>query len=103
MATFFRGRLVASGPAITGRAITGAWVALVLITIGSWWLAPAHFTDTVEPSTPITALVLALTVVKSRLVMQYFMEVRTAPRWLRRATDAWLTVLMVAVFVIYLL
>ncbi|MEZ0338947.1 cytochrome C oxidase subunit IV family protein [Mycobacterium sp. pV006] len=86
----------------TQRAITWAWVVLVAITIGSWWLAPAHFTETVEPSTPITALVLALTVIKSRLVMQYFMEVRTAPRWLRRATDGWLAGLVVVVFVIYL-
>ncbi|MGE2837022.1 cytochrome C oxidase subunit IV family protein [Mycobacterium sp. SMC-4] len=87
----------------TQRAITWAWVALVAITIGSWWLAPAHFTETVEPSTPITALVLALTVIKSRLVIQYFMEVRTAPRWLRRATDGWLAGLVAVVFVIYLL
>lgn len=98
MATVFRSR---RGP-LTGRAITWAWLALVAITIGSWWLAPAHFTEAVDPSTPITALVLVLTVVKSRLVMQYFMEVRTAPRWLRRATDAWLAVLTATVFVIYL-
>lgn len=86
----------------TQRAITRAWVVLVAITIGSWWLAPAHFTETVDPSTPITALVLALTVIKSRLVMQYFMEVRSAPRWLRRATDGWLAGLVAVVFVIYL-
>lgn len=61
------------------RILTWAWIALCVITIGSWWLAPAHFTERVDPSIPITALVLALTYIKARLVVRYFMEVRTAP------------------------
>lgn len=86
----------------TARALTWTWVVLVAITVGSWWLAPAHFTDTVQPSTGVTALVLVLTFVKSRLIMQRFMEVRDAPRWLRLGTDIWLTVLLGTVFAIYL-
>ncbi|KXW69462.1 prokaryotic cytochrome C oxidase subunit IV family protein [Mycolicibacterium phlei DSM 43070] len=82
--------------------MTWTWLALTAITVGSWWLAPAHFTDTVQPSTPITALVLALTVIKVRLILRNFMEVRTAPRWLRYGTDAWLAVLFLTVFAIYL-
>ncbi|MGV0849057.1 cytochrome C oxidase subunit IV family protein [Mycolicibacterium phlei] len=84
------------------RIMTWTWLALTAITVGSWWLAPAHFTDTVQPSTPITALVLVLTAVKVRLILRNFMEVRTAPRWLRHATDAWLAVLFITVFAIYL-
>jgi caa(3)-type oxidase subunit IV len=84
------------------RMITWAWVALVAITLGSWWLAPAH-SGTAAPSVPITAVVLTLALVKSRLIIRYFMEVRTAPRWLRSATDAWLVVLFGAAFVIYLM
>lgn len=84
------------------RTLTWAWIALCVITIGSWWLAPAHFTERVDPSVPITALVLVLTFIKSRLVVRYFMEVRTAPRWLRRATDGWLVGLHLVVFAIYL-
>ena len=84
------------------RIINWAWIVLCLITIGSWLLAPAHVKNAVDPSMPITALVLALTFIKSRLVMRYFMEVRTAPRWLRRSTDAWLLLLHLSVFVIYL-
>ncbi|SEH53209.1 Cytochrome C oxidase subunit IV [Mycolicibacterium rutilum] len=86
----------------TARTMTWTWVALTAITVGSWWLAPAHFTDTVHPSTPITALVLMLTAIKARLIIRNFMEVGTAPRWLKHSTDAWLIVLLVAVFVIYL-
>ncbi|MCK0176435.1 MULTISPECIES: cytochrome C oxidase subunit IV family protein [Mycobacteriaceae] len=92
----------AQRPDHIARTITWGWAALVAITLGSWWLAPAHFTATVQASTPVTALVLALTVIKVRLIFRYFMEVHTAPRWLRRATDAWLVVLFGAVFVIYL-
>lgn len=87
---------------LNSRAMTRAWLVLVALTLGSWWLAPAHFSDTVRPSTAITALVLVLALIKSRLVIRYFMEVRTAPRWLKLATDGWLAVLFVAVFVIYL-
>lgn len=87
----------------TARALTLTWVVLVAITVGSWWLAPAHFANTVEPSAAVTALVLALAFIKSRLIIQYFMEVHTAPRWLKLATDAWLALLIGAVFVIYLI
>lgn len=86
----------------SARVMTWTWLALTAITVGSWWLAPAHFTDTVQPGTPITALVLALTVIKVRLILRNFMEVRTAPRWLRYGTDAWLAVLFLTVFAIYL-
>lgn len=84
------------------RSITLAWLALTAITIASWWLAPAHVAGTVQASTPITAVVLALTFVKCRLIIRHFMEVRTAPAWLKHATDGWLTVLLTTVFVIYL-
>ncbi len=86
----------------TVRSLTWAWLVLVAITIGSWSLAPAHASHTVQASAPVTALVLALTWVKSRLIFQHFMEVGNAPKWLRYATDGWLATLMVTVFIIYL-
>lgn len=88
--------------AITARSINLAWLVLVAITIGSSWLAPAHLAGTVQPSTAITVVVVLLAAVKSRVIIQYFMEVRTAPRWLIRATDAWLAVLVAAVLGLYL-
>ena len=48
-------------------------------------------------------MVLLLAIIKSRLIIRYFMEVRDAPRWLRHSTDAWLAVLFAAIFVIYLI
>ena len=87
---------------VSARALTWAWLVLVAITLGSWWLAPAHVSGTVQASTPITAVVLLLAAVKSRVIIGYFMEVKTAPRWLRTALDVWLSALLAVVFVIHL-
>jgi hypothetical protein len=85
------------------RTTTYAWVILSAITIMSWWLAPPH--DHGAPaaaSIPITIAVILLGFIKGRMIIRYFMEVRTAPRWLKMGTDAWLTALWVSVLVIYL-
>lgn len=82
--------------------LTASWLVLVAITVLAWWLAPGHSGGHVEPSIPITVTVIALSAVKARLIIRNFMEVRAAPIWLRRTTDAWLAVLWTAVLVIYL-
>lgn len=85
------------------RMITWVWGVLVVITIGTGWLAPAaHTNHLAQASLPITVLVLTLAFIKSRLIIRYFMEVRTAPRWLKAATDGWLVALFGAVIAIYL-
>jgi hypothetical protein len=83
--------------------LTYVWVVLSAITILSWWLGRTardggHFVS----STPVTLGVLAIALVKARLIMQQFMEVRTAPRWLLLVTDIWLVIFFGAVLVIYL-
>ncbi|KHO18373.1 cytochrome C oxidase subunit IV family protein [Mycolicibacterium setense] len=88
---------------MTDTAVTRTWLVLVAITVGSWWLAPAQYSEALRASVPITALVLALTLIKSRLIIRQFMEVRTAPRWLKLATDGWLVVLFGTIFTIYLI
>jgi hypothetical protein len=82
--------------------VTYVWVILSVITLVSWWLGPGHAHGAPGPSVPITVAVLALGLVKSRLIIRHFMEVRTAPRWLRIATDVWLIVFWGAVLGIYL-
>lgn len=83
------------------RTTTYAWIILSAITILSWWLAPAHGSP-VGPSVPITIAVVLLAFIKGRMIIRYFMEVRTAPRWLKLTTDGWLIVLWVGVLAIYL-
>ncbi|MHA7664962.1 cytochrome C oxidase subunit IV family protein [Mycolicibacterium sp. HS_4_1] len=80
---------------------TAVWAGLSMITVASWFLAPAHHTGPVAASTPITIGVLVLAVIKTRLIIQEFMEVRTAPLWLKLATDGWLVALFGAIVVIY--
>lgn len=82
------------------RAITVVWLALTAITVLSWWLAPGHSGGHAEASIPITVAAIVLGFVKCRLIVRYFMEVRTAPKWLRYSTDAWLVALWVAVLAI---
>ena len=48
-------------------------------------------------SVAITVAVVLLGFIKGRLIIRYFMEVRSAPQWLKVATDAWLIVLWAAI------
>jgi hypothetical protein len=85
---------------IAGARVTWTWALLCALTGLSWALAATrHFT----PSTALTIVVLAIAGVKTRFVIRQFMEVRTAPPWLRRATDGWLVVLVAAIIGLYLL
>lgn len=84
------------------RAITVVWLALSAITVVSWWLAPGHSGGHAGASLPITVVAIVLGFVKCRLIIRYFMEVKTSPKWLRHSTDAWLVTLWTAVLAIYL-
>jgi Prokaryotic Cytochrome C oxidase subunit IV len=83
----------------SGRTTTYVWLILSAITVISWWLAPG---GQAVASLPITVAVVLLGFVKGRMIIRYFMEVRTAPRWLKISTDAWLIVLWAAILGIYL-
>jgi hypothetical protein len=83
------------------RAITYVWVILSALTLLSFWLAPARLGH-IAASLPITVAVLAVAMIKARLIIGYFMEVRTAPMWLRIAADGWLVILFGSVLAIYL-
>jgi hypothetical protein len=84
------------------RTITWTWLVLVAITVGSWWLAPAHSRGLASASVAVTCVVLGLALIKVRLIIRNFMEVRTAPSWLKLATDGWLGVLFATALIIYL-
>jgi Prokaryotic Cytochrome C oxidase subunit IV len=86
----------------SGRTTAYVWLLLSAITVLSWWLAPGHSGGHAVANVPITVAVVVLGFIKGRMIIRYFMEVRTAPRWLKAATDAWLIVLWAAILAIYL-
>jgi cytochrome c oxidase subunit IV len=79
--------------------LTGAWAMLSIMTVASWWTGSRSdgHTDRL-----ITAGVLLFAVIKSRLVMRYFMDVRFAPPWLRLTCDVWLIMVFGMVVALYL-
>jgi len=88
--------------AVAKNRLTVVWIVLVGLTVVSWALAPGRAAGSVGPSVPITVAVLVMALIKSRLIIGEFMEVRTAPAWLRAGTDAWLVVMFGAILAIYL-
>ncbi len=88
-------------PISAAARTTIAWVALVVITLVSWLLgASAAHREAAVDAAAMTVLVLA--VVKARVVLRQFMEVRTAPRWLRWSTDVWLLGFTLVIAGVYL-
>jgi hypothetical protein len=82
--------------------ITYVWLVLCAVTIVSGTLAHTGSDGAFAASTPITLAILAIGLIKARLITQNFMEVRLAPRWLRLTIDVWLIGFWAAVLAIYL-
>jgi hypothetical protein len=78
------------------------WAIASAITLVGWSLRPSGPGAAGDPSTAITIAVLGMAFIKARLITQYFMEVRTSPRWLHICTDSWLIVLWAAILATYL-
>jgi hypothetical protein len=60
----------------------------------SWWLGT-------RASQAFTLTVLVIALIKCRLVMRNYMEVKHAPRWLQRACDGWLALNAAMLFAFY--
>jgi hypothetical protein len=84
------------------RTVLIAWAALSAATVLAWLLTPGESQSATTAGKELVAAIVVLGLVKCRLIIQYFMEVRHAPRWLRLATDGWLAVLWLTLLVIYL-
>ncbi|WP_181781129.1 cytochrome C oxidase subunit IV family protein [Pseudonocardia pini] len=70
----------------TVRRCLVAWLLLVAVTVLSWYLGGGS-ADRLGPLTASVVLVFAFA--KTWVVGREFMELRSAPRPLRRAFDAW--------------
>jgi hypothetical protein len=79
--------------------ITFVWLVLVAATAASWELGHGiGFEDVRHASLAI----ILVSLVKVRLVIRHFMEVRHAPSVMKWVSDGWLVVLAVALCVLYL-
>jgi hypothetical protein len=83
--------------------VTYVWVVLSGLTVLGWVIARIRGDGDGDAAASglVTVVVLAIAGVKGRLILQEYMEVRTAPRWLRHLTDAWLAILLALLVGIY--
>ena len=73
---------------VIGRRLVVTWVALVAATVVSWWLGARH--GSVVPARVGAPLILLVAYVKIWFVGAEFMELRSAPPWLRWSFTTWL-------------
>ncbi|MCG5434168.1 cytochrome C oxidase subunit IV family protein [Mycobacterium sp. MYCO198283] len=83
----------------TSARLTAAWALLSAVTVLSWWLA-GHGGS--HATTAVTLGVLGIALVKVRVIMRSFMEVRRGPRWLRVTADGWLVAFFATVLALCL-
>lgn len=82
--------------------LTRVWALLTAVTLLSWWIGRGHGAE-YRLDAAVTVGVLLIAALKVQLVMRHFMEVRTAPRWLRRAAYGWTVTLLVLLLTAYCL
>lgn len=95
-------RTTTTSSAHEGRVVVYVWIALAAITVLAWRLTPGHTGEAASLDHGLVAVIVVLGLIKCRLIIRYFMEVRRAPRWLRVGTDVWLVLLWGGLLGIYL-
>ena len=79
------------------------WLILVAISLAYLWIDHAAIAWRIPTaSTVVTVAAICLALIKVRIIMREFMEVRGAPRFLRRLTDFWVVLMGVAMLGVYL-
>jgi hypothetical protein len=87
---------------VSTKRLNVAWFAVVAITVMYLWIDHTADDGSVAVSSKgvtVSAIVLAL--VKYRIVLREFMDVRHAPALLRRLTDVLVAVIAVSLFASY--
>lgn len=76
------------------------WGLLSASTIASWYIGQLDEVG-FHLNAWVTVGVLVIASIKAQLVIQYFMEVRFAPRWLKLFMVSWSVVLVVTLLIFY--
>jgi hypothetical protein len=83
---------------LVGTRLALTWAGLVAATMVSWWLGAGH--GSVVPVRIGATLVLLVAYVKVWFVGAEFMELRSAPPWLRWSFRGWLAAVGVTTLVL---
>ena len=79
------------------------WLVLVAISLAYLWIDhTATHGGLLSASTAVTVAAICLALIKVRIIMREFMEVRLAPSFLRRLTDFWVVLMAAALLGVYL-
>jgi hypothetical protein len=79
------------------------WLILVAISLAYLWIDHAASHEGIPTaSTVVTVGAICLALLKVRIIMREFMEVRSAPCFLLRITDFWVVLMGVAMLGVYL-
>ncbi len=81
------------------NTLTWVWALLAALTVASWWIGRGGAEPQLNMAVTVTVLVAAA--LKAQLVIQYFMEVRTAPTWLKWTTYGWVVAILVLLLLVY--
>ena len=82
-------------PSEFDRRLAVVWLVLVGIAL-LYVVVDDSVTGALRASVPVTVIAICLAMIKVRIVMREFMEVRTSPRLLRRITDMLIVVMTAA-------
>jgi hypothetical protein len=74
---------------------------LLSVTVLSWYLGTGGGGHPMTTNVTISAAVLFNALLKVRVIMREFMEVRLAPAWVRISSDCWLAAMFAALFVVH--
>jgi hypothetical protein len=77
------------------------WLALSAITLSQLGDGSLDGQEALRPNAAITATAIAIALIKVRIILREFMEVRHAPVLLGRLTDHWLALTAVSLLACY--
>jgi len=72
------------------KRLSFVWLALSAITLAQLALASLGEQDALTPNAAVTSSAIVIALIKVRVVIREFMEVRYAPVLLCRLTDLWM-------------
>ena len=75
--------------AVSEKRLLVVWLALSAITLVSLWMGLLDGPAALTPNAVVASSAILIALVKTRIILREFMEVRHAPVLLCRLTDLW--------------